>query len=361
MEFAFTDEQEMIRDTAAAFLAEASGSSAVRAAMATESGYDPDLWQRVCQELYWPAIHIPEEYGGMGLGYVELVATLEQMGRHLFCSPFFSTVCLGVNALLVAANEAQKAQYLPQIVAGTTATLACTGPGGRWDAGGIEAEWERDGDGYRISGSYRFVPDGHSARLLIVAARAPGSRGEEGISLFALPAETAGLSREWLPTMDQTRKQAQLQFDRVRVGADAVLGEPGAAWPQLAKVIDLAAVGVAADQLGGSQQVLDMTVAYLQERVQFGRVIASYQAVKHKCADMMAKRTEVARSGRVLRGLRWPRRLCSAARSADELPEAASVAKSYCSAMPIFAVAGDRPAVARRRRALPGNTMCTST
>lgn len=329
MEFTFTDEQAMIRDTADAFLAEVSTSSAVRSAMATELGYDPQLWQRLCGEMFWQAIHIPEEYGGMGLGYVELVAMLEQMGRYLFCSPFYATVCLGANALLIAGSEEQKARYLPRIVEGTTATLAYTGISGRWDAAAVELECVREGDGYRLDGTCRFVPDGHSAELLVVAAREPGSDGEAGISLFVLPADSRGISREWLPTMDQTRKQGQLVFEGVAAGTDTLMGEAGRAWPTLSRIIDLATVAIAADQVGGSQQALDSTVAYLQERVQFGRVIASYQAVKHKCADMMLQ-VEAARSAayyaaciadEVLRG----------GPLGAELPEAASVAKAYCS------------------------------
>ncbi len=133
MEFAFTEEQEMIRDTAAAFLAEVSDSAAVRRAMATEQGYDPELWRRICEEMYWQAMHVPEQCGGLGLGYVELVATLEQMGRYLLCAPFFSTVCLGVNTLLVAGSEEQQARWLAPICAGElTATLACNGGVGSW-------------------------------------------------------------------------------------------------------------------------------------------------------------------------------------------------------------------------------------
>ena len=183
--------------------------------------------------------------------------------------------------------------------------------------------------GYRINGTYRYVPDGHTAELLVVAARSADSVGEDGISLFVLPADTAGIQRQWLPTMDQTRRQAQLVFEDVFVPVAALMGEPGRAWPALAKVIDLAAVAIAADQVGGAQQVLDSTVAYLQERVQFGRVIASYQAVKHKAADMMVK-AEAARSA-----------VYYAACIADEaladrplgleLAEAASIAKAYCS------------------------------
>lgn len=339
MEFAFTEEQQMIRDTAAAFLAEVSDSAAVRRAMATEQGYDPELWRRICEEMYWQAMHVPEHCGGLGLGYVELVATLEQMGRYLLCAPFFSTVCLGVNTLLVAGSEAQQARWLAPICAGElTATLACNGGVSSWGPEAVTATWRRDGDGFVLDGAFRYVIDGHTAGLLLVAAREAGSRGEEGIALFALPADTAGLSRQWLPTMDQTRKQAALQLEAVRVDADALLGEPGTGWPALAKVLDLAAIALAAEQVGGSQQLLDMTVAYTSERVQFNRTIASFQAVKHKAADMML-RTEVARSGLYYAACVAEEAL-QGGRMAGELAEAASVAKSYCSDA-YFAVAGE--------------------
>jgi alkylation response protein AidB-like acyl-CoA dehydrogenase len=329
MEFKFTEEQLMIRDTAAAFLAEASTSEAVRAAMQTERGYDPALWQRICHELYWQAIHIPEEYGGMGLGYVELVAMLEQMGRYLFCAPFYATVCLGVNALRIAGSAGQQAHWLPLIVQGATATLAYTGSSGRWDADAVEATCEATADGFVINGISRFVPDGHTADIIVVAARTPGTRGAEGISLFVLPADSEGISRRWLPTMDQTRKQGELVFTGVVVESDALLGEVGNAWPALAQVIDLATVAIAADQVGGCQQALDDTVAYTLERVQFGRQVGSFQAVKHKAADMMLK-TEAARSALYYAACIADETLQGGALGRD-LPEAASIAKAYCS------------------------------
>ena len=329
MEFKFTEQQEMIRDTAASFLAEVSSSQAVRAAMNTELGYDQQVWQRICEDMFWQAIHCPEEYGGMGLGYVELVATLEQMGRYLLCSPFYATVCLAPNALLTVGSAAQKTEYLPQIVAGTTATLAYTGASGRWDANAVDVICEADGEGYRVNGRYRFVPDGHSAELLIVAARQSGSLGEQGISLFVLPAETAGITRKWLPTMDQTRSQGELVFDNVYLDSAALLGVEREGWAPLSRVIDLATIAIAADQVGGAQQALDSTVAYLQERVQFGRVIASYQAVKHKAADMMLK-VEAARSALYYAACTADDAILGTVPAA-ELSEAASIAKAYCS------------------------------
>ena len=329
MDFRFTEEQEMIRTTAQAFLAETSTPAAVRAAMVTERGYDPELWQRICSDMYWQAMHIPEEYGGLGLGYVELVATLEQMGRNLLCAPFFATVCLAANALLVAGSDEQKTRYLPQLAAGTTGTLAYTGSSGRWDALAVDVNCAAQEGGYRLSGKYRYVPDGHTAEVLVLAARAPGSAGEEGVSLFVIPADTAGISRRWLPTMDQTRRQAELVLDNVFVPADALMGIEGESWPLLAKIIELATIAITADQLGGAQQALDSTVDYLQERVQFGRVIASYQAVKHKAADMMVK-VEASRSA-VYYAACIADEALSGGPLGVELAEAASIAKAYCS------------------------------
>ncbi len=343
MKFAFSDEQQMIRDTAESFLAEVSTGEAVRAAMATELGYDAELWQRICGELYWPAIHIPVEFGGLGLGYVELAAMLEQMGRYLLCSPFFSTVCLGANALMIAGSDEQKAQYLAEICAGRTATLAYTGKaaaacGGQWGAEAVELVAQRRHDQFVLNGTLRYVPDGASAELLIVAARSLGSTGAEGINLFVLAADRAGIECRLLPTMDQTRRQAEITFDSVTLPISALMGEEGAAWPALAKIIDLATVALTAEQLGGAQQLLDIAVDYTKERTQFNRPIASFQAIKHMAADMMT-RAEVARSGAYYAACVAQEAL-EHGELASQLPEAASVAKAYCSDA-FFRNAGD--------------------
>ncbi|GHD37957.1 acyl-CoA dehydrogenase family protein [Halioglobus pacificus] len=337
MEFSFTEEQQMIRDTARSFLAEVSSSAAVRGVMGSELGYDPDLWQRVCKELYWPAMHIPEAYGGLGLGYVELVATLEEMGKHLFCSPFFSTVCLGANAVLLAGTETQKQQILPQLIDGVTASVAYTGASRRSDCASVEGIWERTADGYRLDGYWRYIPNGHSADVLIVAARTPFSTGPDGISLFVVPSDTPGLERNYLPTMDETRKQAEVYLRDVFLPEDALLGEAdqaGQSGECLEKLIALAAIAVAADQVGVAQESLDSSVAYMQERVQFGRVIASYQALKHKAADMMLK-AEAARSALYYAACVADEALRGGPLG-EELLEAASIAKAYCSDAAFF-------------------------
>ncbi len=335
MEFAFTEEQQMIRDTAESFLTDVSTSEAIRVAMATESGYDSDLWQRICTELYFQAITIPEDFGGMGLGYVELVAVMEQMGRFLLCAPYFSTVCMANSALLLAANAEQQAEYFGKILEGGTATLAFSS-NGKWDSSAVTATYKKSGDSFELNGSYRFVIDGHTADTLIIAAREEGSTGDAGIALFVLPADSAGVTRTWLPTVDQTRKQAQIEMSGVNLSAVNLMQEDAA--EILSKILDLATICLAAEQMGGAQQLLDMTVEYTKERVQFNRPIASFQAVKHKAADMMTK-VETARSG-VYYAACVAQDSVSGGEQASDLAEATSIVKSSCSEA-YFENAGD--------------------
>lgn len=332
MDFAFTEEQQMIRESAESFLTDLSGSEAIRQAMATEQGYDEALWTRICSEMYWQALHVPEQYGGMGLGFVELAALFEQMGRFLLCSPFLSN-CIATNAILAAGSDEQKQQWLPIIAeGGTTATLAYTGRVGGWDADAVTLEYAVQGASVILNGSLRYVPDGHTAGLLVVAAREAGTTGTNGIGLFLVPADSAGLAASWLPTMDQTRKQAQIDFSDVEVASENLMPNMGNAWPTLQKVVQLAQVCVAAEQMGGAQQVLDMSVAYTKEREQFGRTIASFQAIKHKMADMMLK-CEVSRSAVYYAACVAQEALFDdpASELAHELADAAAMAKTYCS------------------------------
>jgi alkylation response protein AidB-like acyl-CoA dehydrogenase len=324
MDFAFNEEQEELRSIARSFLAEHSASPQVRRAMESELGYDPQLWEQLGAELGWTSVVIPEAYGGLGLTFVELVALLEVMGGALLCAPFFSSVCLGANALLLGGSDEQKREHLPGIAEGRTrATLAFSEASGRWDAGGIEARVRRDGSDFVLDGRKSFVLDGHCADLLIVAARREGSVGDEGVSLFAVPGDSPGIERRSLPTLDQTRRQAEIRFDGVRVPQSALLGADGEGAKVLSATLDLAAVALAAEQVGGAQKCLDMSVAYAGERVQFGRPIGSFQAIKHKCADMMVE-VESARSASYYAA-------CVAAEGGEELPLAASLAQAYCS------------------------------
>jgi alkylation response protein AidB-like acyl-CoA dehydrogenase len=324
MNFAFSEEQEELRKSARRFLEDRSPSEAVRKLMETEDGYDPAVWRQIADQG-WQAMHIPEEYGGAGFTYIELIVLLEEMGRALLCAPFFSTVCLAANTLLVAGNPKQKKAHLPGIASGETiATLAFTEPNGRWDASGITTSATRDGDDYVVSGTKLFVLDGHTANLIIVAARTgEGDQPTDGISLFVVDPASAGVSRKVLNTMDQTRKQAEVSFENVRVSADALLGNEGAGWSHIERVLDLAAVALAAEQVGGAQKVLEMAVEYAKVRVQFGRPIGSFQAIKHKCADMLLE-VESAKSAAYYAA--W-----AAQEQNEELPVVASLAKSYCS------------------------------
>jgi len=327
MNLAFDEAQEELRSQARAFLAEHSGSEQVRAAMASERGFDAGVWKQLSAELGWTALPIPEVYGGLELGPVELVALAEVMGEALLCAPFFSSVCLGAQALLVAGSEAQKREYLPAIAEGAMlATVALLEPNGREGADGIETIARRAGAEWVLSGSKRHVVDGHCADLLVVPARSEGSKGSEGVSLFLVPSGSGGLERRALPTLDQTRRQAELGLREVRVGEDALLGEEGGGWPALEKIRDLAALALSAEQVGGAQRCLDLSVAYAKERVQFGRPIGSFQAIQHKCADMMIA-VEAARSG-----VYWA--ACLAAEGAPDFPIASSLAK--CTASEAF-------------------------
>lgn len=327
MEFAFSDEQDMIRTSAEGFLAEISDSAAVRAAMASDLGHNPAVWRRLSEEMVWPAIHIPEQYGGLGLGFVELAILLEQMGRRLFCSPFFASACLATPALLLAGNEAQKVRWLPQLAAGSlTATLAYASDN-RWGVDAVQATARAEGEGFVLDGVLRHVVDGHSAGLLIVAAR-----GEQGISLFAVDAATPGVTRSLKPTLDQTRKLAEVTLAQVYLGPDALLGEAGQGAALLQTVLQLACVSLAAEQTGGAQQALDLTLAYTAERQQFGRAIAGFQAIKHRAADMMLE-VECARSAAYYAACVAEEALFGGGDQAvaGELPLAAALAKARCS------------------------------
>jgi len=328
MDFQFNEEQQELRTIARAFLAEHGGSEAVRAAMESELGYDPALWKQISAELGWTSVHIPEAYGGLGLGYVELVALMEVMGEALLCSPFLATIGLGANAILAAGSELQKERLLPELAEGTrTATLALCEESGSWAIEDVTCVARPGGDGFALTGRKHQVLDGHSADLLLVVARLPDTAGREGIGLFAVPGEHPGVSRRALPTVDQTRRLAVVELEDVRVAADARLGEEGGAATAdaLDRALQRAAVALAAEQVGGAQRCLDMAVAYAKEREQFGRPIGSFQAIKHKCADMMTA-VETARSAAYYAAC-----VASLGDDSDELASVASLAKAWCS------------------------------
>ncbi len=316
MDFAFSDEQEELRRTVRGFLADKSPESEVRRLMETTEGYDPKVWQQMAEQLGLQGLAIPEEYGGSGFTFLELGVVLEEMGRALLCSPYFSTAVLGAYTLLLSGDNAAKEQYLPGIASGESiATLALSEDEGRWDEAGVTLAASQSGDAWSLSGYKMFVLDGHTADLVLVAART-----SNGVSLFAVEDGAAGLGRTPLATLDQTRKQARLEFDNTPA---RLIGAEGQGWPVISQVLDLAAVALAAEQVGGAARVLEMSVEYAKVRVQFGRPIGSFQAIKHKCADMLVE-VESAKSAAYY-GL-W-----AGSELNDELPTVASLAKAYCS------------------------------
>ena len=246
MNFAFTEEQEELRKTVRAFLDSKSPETAVRTQMETEQGFDKAVWEQMGSQMGLMGLHIPEEFGGMGFSYVELGVVLEEMGRALVCAPYFATVVLAANTLLQSGDDAAKKKYLPGIAAGETiATLASTEPSGKWDEAGITMAAKGSGTKFTLDGTKMFVIDGHTASLILVAARTA-----KGVSLFAVDGNAKGLTRTALSTMDQTRKQAKLEFKGVEA---ELIGTEGKGWEVLSKVFDLAAVALAAEQVGGAQ------------------------------------------------------------------------------------------------------------
>ncbi len=321
MNFAFSEEQDQLRDAVRKFMEAKSASAEVRRLMETVEGYDENVWKQMAQELGLQSLHLPEAHGGQGFSFVELGIVLEEMGRALLCAPYFATVALAANAIMNAGSDAQQSELLPGIASGETiATLAFTEPNGKWDASGITMEATGSGAKVTLDGTKMFVIDGHTANVIVVVARQPGTGGEDGISFFTVAGDADGLTRTPLATMDQTRKQAQLEFSGV---AAKPLGQPGAGWAALSKTLDQAAVCLSNEMAGGAQQCLDMSVEYAKVRVQFGRPIGSFQAIKHKCADMLLE-VESAKSAAYYAS--W-----SAAEDNDELPVVASLAKAYCS------------------------------
>jgi alkylation response protein AidB-like acyl-CoA dehydrogenase len=315
---AFTDEQEELRRTMRRFCDDRSPSAEVRRLMASTEGYSPPVWEQMASQLGLQSLTIPERYAGAGLGYVELAIVLEEMGRALLCAPYFATVAMAANALLTADDDDACATYLPSIATGETiATLALAEDAGRWDPDGIHltAESSGPGSGWLLEGHKSFVVDGAVANLVLVAARSPS-----GISLFAVDGDARGLSRTPLLTLDQTRKLARLEFARTPA---RLIGGEGDAWEGLARSLDLAAIALAAEEVGGAQRCLEMSVEHAKLRYQFGRPIGSFQAIKHRCADMLLQ-VESARSAALYAA--W-----SAAENSAEVPAAASLSKATCS------------------------------
>ena len=322
MNFGFNEEQELLRSTARKFLENECPSEVVRKLMDTPEGMTPALWGKLAEQG-WLGLITPEAYDGMGLGLVDLVVLMEEMGRAVVPGPYFSTVLLGGLGILEAGTEAQKKEWLPKIAAGEKrVTLAWMEPSAQLGPEGVTLAAAEKGGTFTLSGTKLFVPDAHTADAVVVAART-GKPGAEGISLFLVPKGAKGLAVTLLPTMDQTRKLCEVTLKDVAVGGDAVLGATGSGWKALSRVLDRATVALCAEMCGGAQKVLDMTVEYAKIRQAFGRPIGSFQGVKHKAADMLV---DVENSKSITYYAAW-----AMDEGVAEGPLAASMAKAYVS------------------------------
>jgi alkylation response protein AidB-like acyl-CoA dehydrogenase len=323
MNFGFNDEQELLRSTARKFFENECGSDTVRRLMETPEGISPDLWTKLAEQG-WLGLVYPEAYDGMGLGLVDLVVLMEEMGRAVVPGPYFSAVLLGGLAIAEAGSEAQKKEWLPKIAAGDRrVALAWMEPSAQLGPAGVTLTAVEKGGKYTLSGTKLFVHDAHTADALVVAARTQPGAGADGVSLFLLPKGSKGLEVTLLPTMDQTRKLCEVTLSDVTVGPDALLGAAGAGWVPLARVLDRATVALCAEMCGGAQKVLDMTVEYAKIRQAFGRPIGSYQGVKHRAADMLV---DVENSKSITYYAAW-----ALDEGAAEAPLAVSMAKAYVS------------------------------
>ena len=324
MNFAFSEEQQMLRATARRFLDDKVPSEVVRRLMETDTGFDPKLWADIAEQG-WQAMAIPEAYGGAGFTFMEQAILMEEMGRSLFPAPFLSSIVLGADLILTAGSEGQKLELLPGVASGERrVALAHVEESGTWDSSGISMVAKRDGDAFVLDGIKSFVLDGHTADTLLVVVRTTeGSSDDEGISLLVVDATAPGVSRRRLETMDMTRKQAEIVFSGVRVPESALLGAEGTGWAALQDTLTRAVVALSFEQVGGAQTCLDMSVEYAKVRVQFGRPIGSFQAIKHKCADMLVD-VEAAKSAAYYAG--W-----AVTEDDPEVAIVAPLAKSYCS------------------------------
>jgi len=287
MDLALREEQEMLKKTAQGFLENKCPKTLVREMEKDEKGYSTELWHEMA-ELGWMGLVIAEKYGGMGMKFLDLAILIEEMGKFLVPGPFLPTVVYCGLPIAAHGTEGQKQEFLPKIAGGSIImTLALTEPSADIEARSIETRAVADGGDYVLNGVKLFVPDAHVADYLLVVARTMESEDEDrGITLFLVDAKSAGIGYTVLSSIASDR-QCEVVLENVRVPESNILGELDRGWQIIPKVLEQAAVAQCAIMVGGAQAVLDMTVAYAKERIQFHRPIASFQAVQHKCANML--------------------------------------------------------------------------
>ncbi|HVZ07288.1 acyl-CoA dehydrogenase family protein [Rhodopila sp.] len=290
MSIILTEEARMVRETALGFFNERSPITELRRLRDTQDpdGFSRALWRQMA-ELGWTGFLVPEEYGGSAFGIAGLAQVMEAAGRTLTASPLLSTALLGASLVAAAGTEDQKAAILPALVAGEHILALALEEGSRHAPDRIALKAETDGTGYRLTGRKTFVLDGHVADTLIVA----GNTGN-GTTLFLVPGGTPGVTRARLTLVD-SRNAANVAFDGVRIEADSVLGPVGGGAAILEAALDFARAGLAAEMLGSASEAFERTVQYLKDRKQFGVAIGSFQALKHRAAQMFCE-VEVTRS-----------------------------------------------------------------
>jgi alkylation response protein AidB-like acyl-CoA dehydrogenase len=281
MDLTLSPDQRMIRDEAARFLAERAGSDDLRALIESGERWNPGLWRSIATELGWCAMAIPESDGGLGLGATEVVVLMELAGARLAPVPLWSTLCLATPLLLELADGAGRSRLLARIAQGEIAVTVALGDPGAADGGAPAIRARTTDDGYVLDGTLQRVVDAEAADVVLV----PATLDDGGTGLFALE---RGIGAELTPLemLDTTRPIARLLLRDVALPGAARLDQGGVSAGAMARALDFAALGLAAEQIGAARAAMDLTLAYISERVQFGRTIASFQAIKHRCAEL---------------------------------------------------------------------------
>ena len=290
MSLVLSEDQQLLKDSAKAFVDQNAPVSVLRGLRDSKDaqGYDQNLWRQML-ELGWAGMAIPEAYGGFEFGYGGLGVVLEESGRTLVSSPLIATVLLGASAINEFGSEAQKSEFLPQVVSGELLLALAMDEKPHHRPCRIETSAVKSGEGYVLNGCKTFVLDGHIANKLVVVARTSGAIDDEaGLSVFLVDAAAEGVSinRSW---MVDSRNSAMLSLNNVKVGADALLGAEGGAYSSLTRVLDIGRIGVAAEMLGSMQQAFEITLDYLKQREQFGVLIGSFQGLQHRAAEMYSE------------------------------------------------------------------------
>ena len=289
MDLDFTEEQDMLRNSARDFLSTECDKATVRKIEESDEGYSPEIWSKMA-ELGWQGLMIPEEYDGMDMGLMDLVVVFEEIGRNVLPSPFLATVVLGTSPIVDAGTEEQKKELLPKVVTGEAIlTLALTEPSVGYSADCVELKAEGKGDIFVLNGTKLFVEFASASDYMVVVARTKsGGNPEDGITLFLVDSKSPGIKIEPFVTTGMD-KQCEVVFDNVSVPGASIIGKLDKGWPIVAKTLENATIAKCAEMVGGMQAVLDMSVAYAKERVQYGRPIGSYQAIQHMLADMFIR------------------------------------------------------------------------